>query len=413
MKSYPVVCSLSRLAAGLCLAACSNNGALFDEQAEMGSADMGAADMGGAGTGNEADDSPADPAPSAEPSEMPSDADPPGDAPPSEQPNDDDLPLTGGFPTRPIGGMPEPPPETMEEPPAPEPERPVVVSVSPADGAVGVDNGQNIVITFSVPMDREATEGAYQSESIPSGSVSFVWNDAGTELTIVPEAPLAYPVGDDPAQVPSRRVSFFISASAADLEGRSLSSPFESSFSLLRQVELRLFALQDRALSGSFRSNDTYGAGQCARTQINMCVGDVRVGNGNEQYKGFISFELAELPEEAQSVSAELTLEITGMSGNPFGGLGGLVLEHASFDAIGADAFSAQALDVMGLIANAGGTGTIVSADVASAFMADRNERSMTQYRFRFQDETDGDNTSDAIVSAWDTQTLDVSYLIP
>jgi hypothetical protein len=144
-----------------------------------------------------------------------------------------------------------------------------------------------------------------------------------------------------------------------------------------------------------------------------MCVGDVRVGGDNEQYKGFISFELSDLPEAAQSVSAELTFEITGLSGNPFGGLGGLVLEHASFDVIGSEAFSAQALDELGMIANAGGTGTIVSADVAAAFMADRSERAMTQYRFRFQDDTDGDNTSDAIMSAWDTQTIDVSYLIP
>jgi hypothetical protein len=414
MKSYPVVRSLSRLAAGLCLAACSNNGALFEEgSANTGSSGTDSAGMDSAAMGDEADNPPSDQSPGDGSSEMPPSAALPGEAPPSEQPNDDDLPLTGGFPMPPISGTPDPPPETMEEPPVPEPEGPVVVSVSPADGAVGIDNGQNIVITFSVPMDREATEGAYQSESVPSSSVSFVWNDAGTELTIVPDAPLAYPVGDDPTQVPSRRVSFFISSSAADLEGRGLSAPFESSFSLLRRVELTLFALQDRNLSGSFRSNDTYGAGQCARAQINMCVGDVRVGNANAQYKGFISFELAELPEAAQSVSAELTLQITGTSGNPFGGLGGLVLEHASFDVIGAEAFSAQALEEMGLIANAGGAGTVVSADVASAFMADRSERSMTQYRLSFEDNTDGDNTSDAIVSAWDTQTIDVSYLIP
>jgi hypothetical protein len=413
MKSYPVIRNLVRslvvrslsLAAGVCLAACgSNNGTLFDEESAMDGV---------------ADEPPADPPSNAEPPSMPPVDEPPVDNLPSdtpasnEQPADDDLPLTGGLPMPPVNGPPGPGPDTTEEPPTPEPEGPVIVTVSPADGAVGVDNGQNIVIEFSAPMDREATESAYQSESVPSGSVSFVWNDAGTQLTIVPDAPLAYPVGDDPVQVPTRRVSFFISASATDLEGRSLAAPFESSFALLRQVEFTLFALQDRDLSGSFRSNDTYGAGQCARAQINMCVGDVRVGGGNEQYKGFISFELSDLPEAAQSVSAELTLEITGLSGNPFGGLGGLVLEHASFDVIGSAAFSAQALDELGMIANAGGTGTIVSADVASAFMADRSERAMTQYRFRFQDDTDGDNTSDAIVSAWDTQTIDVSYLIP
>ncbi|HTV24559.1 MAG TPA: hypothetical protein VMG12_37970, partial [Polyangiaceae bacterium] len=242
---------------------------------------------------------------------------------------------------------------------------------------------------------------------------SFVWNDDSTELTIVPDAPLAYPVGSSPEQVTARRVSYFISASATDTEGRGLPAPFEASFSLLRRVEFTLFALQDRDLSGSFRSNDTYGSGACARAQINMCVGDQRVAGANEQYKGFISFELEDLPDAAQSVEAELTIEITGTSGNPFGGLGGLVLEHAAFDVIGAEAFSADALGEMGLIADGGGAGTLISADVASAFMADRGEREMTQYRLRFEDETDGDNNADTIVSAWDTQTIDVSYLIP
>lgn len=410
MKSYPVVRMVSRLAAGVCLMACSSsNGTLFEDMT--------------ADTEDPSEAPPADPTPGAEP---PLDTPPvtsmPGAEPSSETPSDADLPLTGGFPTPPVSEVPEapdstePPDMTAEEeeaPPTPEPAGPVVVSVSPPDGATGVDNGQNIVIVFSSSMDREATEAAYQSEAIPSSGVSFVWNDESTELTIVPDAPLAYPVGDDPAQVPARRVSFFVSASATDAEGRSLPAPFESSFSLLRRVEATFFALQDRDLSGSFRSNDTYGAGACARAQINMCVGDVRVNGANTQSRGFISFGLPELPEAAQSVSAELTLEITGTSGNPFGGLGGLVLEHASFASIGAEAFSAQALDVMGLIANAGGTGSLLSADVAAAFLADHAERSMTQYRLRFQDATDGDNTSDAIVSAWDTQRLDVSYLVP
>lgn len=405
MKSYPVVRMVSRLAASVCLVACSSgNGALFEDMAEEAQESSA--------------EPPAEPAPSVEPSSddpAPVTSTPGDEQPSDEQPSDDDLPLEGGFPNPPVNEVPEPVDTTAEEepPPVSEPAGPVVVSVSPPDGALGVDNGQNIVIVFSSPMDREATERAYQSESIPSSAVSFVWNDESTELTIVPDAPLAYPVGDDPEQVPALRVSFFVSASATDAEGRSLPAPFESSFSLLRRIERTFFALQDRDLSGSFRSNDTYGTGACARGQINMCVGDVRVNGENEQSRGFISFDLVELPEAAQSVSAELTLEITGTSGNPFGGLGGLVLEHASFDAIGSEAFSAQALGVMGLIAVAGGTGTLVSADVGSAFSSDRAERSMTQYRLRFQDETDGDNNSDAILSTWDTQRLDVSYLIP
>jgi hypothetical protein len=144
-----------------------------------------------------------------------------------------------------------------------------------------------------------------------------------------------------------------------------------------------------------------------------MCVGDGRVGRDSEQYKGFISFELVDVPEAAQDFSAQLSLEITGMAGNPFRGLGGLVLEHAAFDAIGAGAFSADALDEVGLIAVDGDAGTIVNADVSAAFMADPFERGLTQYRLRFEDVTDGDVASDTVLSAWDTQTLDVTYLLP
>jgi hypothetical protein len=293
------------------------------------------------------------------------------------------------------------------------PSGPTVLSVSPADGAVGVESDARIVVRFSAPMDRLATQAAYQSEIVPSGSVTFAWNEASTELTVIPDAPLSYSRGNDPELVEARRVSFFISASAADAAGNHLAQPYEFSFALLRQIELTLFAVQDRDLSGSFRSNDTYGGGQCARDQVNMCVGDVRVARDSEQYKGFISFELVDVPDAVQEFSALLSLEITGMAGNPFGGLGGLVLEHATFEAIGADAFSADALDEVGLIAVDGDAGTIVNADVSAAFMADQLERGLTQYRLRFEDETDGDNTSDTVLSAWDTQTLDVTYLLP
>lgn len=426
MKIYPVVRTLSHLAASACWAACSSeNPALFDDAPGMATvvADQPAqppSSMQPPAAGAPSSAPPSEQAGNEQPGSVPqqpgsappTSEQPSGDQPGSEQPSDDDLPLSGGFPTPPVTGGAEPAP-VPDAPQSPEPEGPVIVSVSPADGAVGVDNAQNIVIAFSAPMARDATEAAYQSESVPSSSVSFIWNDASTELTIVPDAPLAYPVGDDPAAVPVRRVSFFISASATDVDGRSLPAPFESSFSLLRLVELTSFAVQDRDLSGNFRSNGTYGAGQCARGQINMCVGDSRVSGLNEQYSGFISFELPALPDEARSVSAELTLEITGTSGNPFNGLGGLVLEHASFELIGSEAFESDALDEMGLIANSGGTGTVVSADVASAVLTEQAGRSMTQYRLRFEDETDADTTSDLIISAWDTQTLDISYLIP
>ncbi len=382
-------------ALGVCSLACTDNGTLFPDAPVLETS----------GPESPVDEPAVEPeAPAPAPSEVVP------EATVSEDLGGADLPLDGELP------LPLRPREPAEAPPAAvdeEPQGPVVVEVSPVNGANGVRADAPIVVRFSEPMDRASTEAAYQSEGIPSASVAFEWSEDDTVLSILPGAPLEYGSGTDPELVPARRLSYFISASAASQAGEALSRTYEFSFSLLRQIELTVFAVQNRDLSGSFRSNDTYGGGQCARDQVNMCVGDARVAGASEQSRGFISFELPPLPDSVVEVGAALNLEITGMAGNPFAGLGGLVLEHIRFDAIGADAFSASALDEMGLIASEGGTGTLISADVSSALAADSDAGSLTQYRLRFEDATDDDNASDAILSAWDTQSIDVVYLMP
>ncbi len=315
------------------------------------------------------------------------------------------LPLSSAGPAVPVPDAPGP---------EPMPALPSIVSVSPLDGASAVASDAVLVLVFSAPMDRELTEAAYQSEGIPSSGVTFSWNEQSTALTITPNQPLEYATGTDPDSVEARRYSFFMSASAADDSGRHLASPAEFSFSMLREIQATLLAVQDRNLTGSWRSNGTYGAGDCARGQINTCVGDTRVAGDNEQYRGFITFDLSELPSDLEQVSAaRLNFEITGRSGNPFAGLGGLFLQHLSFDTIGPEAFQAQPLSDLGRIATAGAAGTTLSADVSLAVEADAASRARNQYRLRFEDATDGDAVSDVILSAWDTQSLSVSYLIP
>jgi hypothetical protein len=396
MKSYPAIFSLCGAAISLAFLACGDgNGPLFAYVAPVEGVEPGVTDPEG--------EVPLDDMSSAT-SPMPSD---------SEQP-DGELPLTGGSPLPP----PLLPPAVIDEPPPPpdeeDPNVPRIVAVSPEDGARAVVRDTPLVITFSTPMNQEATQAAYQSEGIPSSGVTFSWNEDGTELTVTPNQPLEYATGTDPNTVPARRYSFFISASAEDLAGNRLASPEEFSFSVLRQINGTFFAVRNRDLTGSWRSNDTYGAGDCARNEINMCVGDTRVGGTSEQYKGFITFDLSTLPSTMASVSeAQLNLQITGTSGNPFGGLGGLFLEHADFQVIGSQAFDAAPLSELGRIATNGNAGTMLSVNVLSAVEADVTNRVMTQYRLRFQAETDNDITSDAILSAWDTQSLNLSYLVP
>jgi Big-like domain-containing protein len=394
------VLALSCLGFGLCTVACgANNGKLFDEVLAPAGDDPGTQDVSGSSS-NDGSGSPVVTPPEEEA--------PPGDLG-SELGSEQPLPVRRDPPA---------PPEEPTPEPEPTPSAPTVVSVSPADGASGVEGDTPIVIRFSEPMDRASTEAAYQSEGAPSTAVTFSWSDDSTELTVNLDAPLDYSSGSDPALVEARRINYFVSASAAASDGRTLAQPYEFSFSLLRQIAVSVFAVQDRAFSGNFRSDDSYGAGNCAEDAINMCVGDVRVARQNEQYKGFISFELSNFPASITALSATLSLEVTAMSGNPFGGLGPLLLEHARFEAIGLDAFDADPLQVLGPIATDADPGAQLSADVSSAVLEDLgssagSDLALSQYRLGFQDVTDSDATSDAILSAWDTQILDITYLIP
>ena len=399
MKCLWVMAWLSGAALGACSSGCSaDNGELFGEVLVLQSPD------------------------SVQPS---AGSDPPGQGPPLP-----DRPPAPGSPEGMSGSLPldeEVPVTVRGDPPGdagvprdPDPEGPAIVAVAPADGAVAVPSDTQLVIRFSEPMDQQSTEAAYQSEQLPSSSVSFAWNEDLTELTITPGAPLEYSRASTPELAQARHINYFFSASARAASGVSLARPYEFSFSLLREVAFSVSAVLDREATGNYRSNDSYGGGACAEDEVNMCVGDSRVGGSSEQYKGFISFDLAPLPEATSIVQlrAALALEMTDVSGNPFAGLGSLLVEHVRFDAIGLAAFEAEPLGAAGTIASEGGTGTLLGADVSTAVAALWAQgadagTARAQFRLSFERATDADNTSDVIISSVATQRLDVSYLIP
>jgi uncharacterized protein YceK len=64
---------------------------------------------------------------------------------------------------------------TTPTPPAPgsDTTSPTVVSISPPNGAKGVKDDENIIITFSEKMDKAATQAAYQSADLPASEVTF------------------------------------------------------------------------------------------------------------------------------------------------------------------------------------------------------------------------------------------------
>jgi len=413
MKSYPVAISLYSAACSLILAACgSNNGPLFEEVEAP--TDMMMPDDG----------NPPDTEPPPGDDGMPDDAEDTSSEPPNdEMPLDGETPVDEGDDE--VDGEEDDPPDmeppVEEPPPEPEPTGPTIIEVFPENGATGVDGETPIIITFSEPMNQAATEAAYQSEGIPSTGVSFAWNEDGTELTITPDEPLVYDSGPDPASVQALRYSFFISSSAEDLEGESLGDAAEFSFTVLREIEGIFSAVQDRDLTGNWRSDGTYGGpnanSNCSKdTTQNMCVGDA---TDNDGWRGFTTFDLSVLPESmARLTGATLSFQVTSGDGTPFGNgnnaLGQLMVDRVSFDAIGVPAFTAPTTGVVGPITQPGvAVGSVLSLNVLSAVTADAEAGGLAQFRLRFERSTDNRLDADVIRSDWDTHTLAVNYLIP
>jgi hypothetical protein len=312
--------------------------------------------------------------------------------------------------------IPDPPATNTETPPVeptPEPEGdttpPTIISVSPANEATGVDIDVEIVITFSEPMDRDSAEAAYLSEELPSSGVSFAWNEESTVMTVIPNSPLTLPSGTDPEQVQARTYRYVVLNTAKDVAGNALESG-TFSFSSLREIRRVFGSMQDRSLTGNYRSNDDYGNNECQRNNRDtMCVGDV---NATNQLRGFMTFDAVEAPEGTRRVSmAEVAFEITGTAGQPFQRLNDLLGEHVAFQQINLQAFNAQPLMSLGVVADAGGVGSILTADVREAVQADIENQRRTQFRFRFQTAANN-NMFDAIASSWDTHQLNVTFVV-
>ena len=151
---------------------------------------------------------------------------------------------------------------------------PEILSVTPANGAVGVKAGAPIVISFSEPMDQRATLDAFASETLPRTDATLSWNEAGTTLTIQPHTPLEYAHAtrkdDEPLELDARRYGYSLTRFATDLAGNPLAET-RVTFSTLRDVTHTLSAVP--ALTGVLQGT----------------------GDDTRMY-GFISFDTSLLP---------------------------------------------------------------------------------------------------------------------
>jgi len=297
--------------------------------------------------------------------------------------------------------------DSAEPGPQPDPgdvTSPKVVSTTPTADATGVGAGAKIEITFSEPMDRGTIEAAYASPELPLDKISMAWNADGTVLTISPDQPLIYAegTGTDPSAVTPLDYTISIGADAADLAGNPIDAPLALTFMTKRRM-FTTFAIEPSL------SRTTLG-GSALGEQTDVMVGDASLSNLT--YRGYVSFDLAALPDGASIESASFAARQLAVEGAPYD-LGPINTYHLTFSAM-MNVGSIAPLSLVGVFSDdaAPASKSIETTAQVIDDVAHRNERGhLSQYRLQYDLSTDNDNAYDRATFAKGTFEMSVHYI--
>jgi len=284
-------------------------------------------------------------------------------------------------------------------------ESPTVLMTSPEDADNGVLADAPLVITFSEPMDKAATQVAIQSANISLVGAEMLWNDAGDELTVVPTEPLVYAEGVDPAKVVANTYNFNLSTAATDLAGNELDQAVDVEFETYRRIGFLSYMLG--SMTGSLRGDDTHWLG-------GMFAGDTANGH---QWWSVTSVPLYDLPEGIEHFeSVLLRLHQAGNFEDPLD-LGVLHLYDVEYASFGDPALEAPMLDDLGAFSNDYIDGWH-ELEVADAVQADYDAgHDLAQFALQFAEPSNLDGVEDVMFySGADGEQaggLIMTYLIP
>jgi len=283
-------------------------------------------------------------------------------------------------------------------------EPPTVAETDPANGEDAITNDTTLFVRFSEPMDMLSVEAAYQSADIPAGAVTFEWNAAGDELTVIPDDQLAYAFGSNPNLVVANEFSYTIGAEAESALGVALEEPVDISFSTLRRISQHFE--RDESLSAQMRNDGNLG--------LTPYIGDYTLDEATRRY--LLTFDLSSLPSEVTAIEmADFSAAWASDLGDPWISLGGVVYRQVSYDGLVPAAFDGPthtASDALFVSES-----NFVSMDVTSELQSVVDDPATfddrLQFRLRWFLENNLDMDHDGLTLNENLLELDVLYLTP
>lgn len=101
---------------------------------------------------------------------------------------------------------------------------PVLLSMVPSDGGIGVSRFPTLVATFNEPMDKSSTQGAVTVVSPAGKQLFYAWNDGGTAVSVTVDGGFAY----------GQAVTWSVGTAAKDLAGQALAAARTTGFTVRR-----------------------------------------------------------------------------------------------------------------------------------------------------------------------------------
>lgn len=284
---------------------------------------------------------------------------------------------------------------------------PTIVSVSPANGATGVVANENIVITFSEPMDRSSTQDAFQSTDILPSTVAYFWNQAGTVLTINPASDFEYASGTDPGAT-ARAYAVAITTTAEDESGNRLADDFEWSFRTMRRITQTIPVPYQNVLVVNSGTMGTYSS--CGSETAGAFAGD---WDDNSGFYILVSADISDLPAGiVEWEAASLAGYQNSYDGDPYAALGLITAYHLRVSPPTSARWTTPIRHTLGYFS----TNILLetkAVDILVALTDDYSMSQLSQYRLSFSDLTNNDNNNQWAIFTCNRFSITARYVLP